>query len=178
MPTSDPYHISSMLKTIIGLNPKSIMDVGCGFGKWGFLCREFLDIRDKNYFPSEWKIRIDGIEIFSKYLTEIHKYIYNKIYVKDVRNFDIKGYDLVILGDIIEHFEKDEAIKLIDRLIKNNNNILISTPDGFYEQDEYKGNKHQIHKCGFNKSDFERWNARVIRTDIILVAYINKSMVQ
>ena len=44
MPVSTPVHISHCLGRIIGLNPEPVLDVGCGFGLWGFLCREYLDV--------------------------------------------------------------------------------------------------------------------------------------
>ena len=43
MPVSTPVHLSHCLNHIIQLSPQSVLDVGCGFGMWGFLCRTYLD---------------------------------------------------------------------------------------------------------------------------------------
>ena len=46
MPTGNKYVIVPMIKLIEQINPKSVFDVGIGFGKWGFLLREYLDVWD------------------------------------------------------------------------------------------------------------------------------------
>ena len=43
MPVSIQFQITPCVSRIIGAQPKSVLDVGCGFGKWGYLCREYLD---------------------------------------------------------------------------------------------------------------------------------------
>ena len=49
MPTSFHHHISKMVDWVVRLQPRSILDIGVGFGKWGFLCREYLDIFQGRY---------------------------------------------------------------------------------------------------------------------------------
>jgi len=44
MPTSDLYNITPILTIISNLKPKKILDVGCGFGKYGLLMREYLEV--------------------------------------------------------------------------------------------------------------------------------------
>lgn len=155
-------------------DPSSIMDVGCGFGKYGFLARENLEVRHERYDREDWKVRIDCLEIFPRYITEMHKYIYDNIIMVDIRKYDVKGYDLVILGDIIEHLNKEDAVALIDRLYENNLNILISTPDGFMEQGEFLGNPHEEHLSGWDEEDFDRWNSFTVNIRGILVSHIYK----
>lgn len=60
MPTSHFYQLDQLTELIFILNPKSILDIGVGFGKYGFLAREYLNLnRDDNY--KNFKRRIDGI---------------------------------------------------------------------------------------------------------------------
>jgi ubiquinone/menaquinone biosynthesis C-methylase UbiE len=44
MPTSYLNNIPDIITAIKSQNPKSILDVGCGFGKYGFLIREYLEL--------------------------------------------------------------------------------------------------------------------------------------
>lgn len=86
MPTSYPENISSIICFIRHLKPKSVLDIGPGFGKYGLLCREYLDIWNKwTYSKDKWDIRIDAIEAFANYITPVHKYIYNNIYIGDAK---------------------------------------------------------------------------------------------
>ena len=66
MPTSVPYGVPIIAGAARQLRPKSVLDVGIGFGKYGMLFREYLDIWDMecvaDYDPAAWKTRIDGIE--------------------------------------------------------------------------------------------------------------------
>jgi hypothetical protein len=79
MPSSHLYQIPTIIKIICGLKPDSILDIGCGFGKYGFLAREYLEIWQSRYQKSEWVIKIDCIEVYGPYLTELPQYIYFKI---------------------------------------------------------------------------------------------------
>ena len=87
-----PFSHSTQLSAIVGflerLQPNSILDVGVGMGQYGFLARTNLE--NINLFvvngpqaiqraKSEWKIRIDGIEAFKTYRTQVHDYAYNHI---------------------------------------------------------------------------------------------------
>lgn len=49
MPTSYPEAISSILELVRREEPRSILDLGVGFGKYGMLCREMLDIPYERY---------------------------------------------------------------------------------------------------------------------------------
>lgn len=44
MGTSNWQHISDCIEIIRDINPKTILDVGTGFGRWGILSREFLEV--------------------------------------------------------------------------------------------------------------------------------------
>jgi len=44
MPTSNWQNISYNIDLIRKIKPQSILDVGVGFGRWGILLREFLEL--------------------------------------------------------------------------------------------------------------------------------------
>ena len=140
---------------IISVKPFSVLDVGSGFGKYGVLCREYLELWDGRY-EYEFLRRIDGVEVFENYITPLHKYIYNNIYTENiinlVNNLDY-SYDLVLLIDVLEHFSKEEGISLLNNLLKKNKGILVSTPKKPSPQQDVFGNAFEIHKSLWKKGE-------------------------
>ena len=108
MGTSNWQNISYNIDLVKLIDPSCILDVGIGFGRWGFLFREFLDVWDDGNYSGNWKRKIDGVEIFKGYIKDYHKYFYNEIFNIDALDFINKtnsDYDLIFCGDIIEHME-------------------------------------------------------------------------
>jgi len=138
-----------------------ILDVGAGFGKWGFLIRDSFDVMSfQNFKKEDWKLDITAIEPFPKCITHLQENIYNKIIKKDFFECidDLENFDLVIFGDVIEHFEKEKGYEVIEKLFKHTNNIIISTPNGFLPQGPWGENELEIHKSGWTIEDFKKYN--------------------
>lgn len=90
-------------------NPQRILDVGAGYGKHGVLLREYLD-------PTP---TVHGVEAWEPYV-KAHRLegIYDHLYTRDVLTFsaaDLLTYDLIVMGDVIEHIEKPDALDLLAR---------------------------------------------------------------
>jgi 2-polyprenyl-3-methyl-5-hydroxy-6-metoxy-1,4-benzoquinol methylase len=150
----------------------SILDVGMGFGKWGFLIRDTFEVMaGQNFKKADWKIDITGVETFDKCITPIQKQVYNKIIKRDIFDSidELVKYDLIIMGDVIEHIEKPKAYKLLNELFKHTENILVSTPLGFMPQGAWAGNENERHVSGWELSDFKDYNVvehRVLKDDL------------
>jgi hypothetical protein len=156
MPSSQYYHISKIMDIIIHINPMSVLDIGTGFGKYGVLCREYLELWDgrKNY--SQFLRRIDGVEVFGDYITPLHKFVYNNIYINDIVQVLDKiesRYDLVLLIDVLEHFEKHQGEFLLHKILHNNDGVLISTPKKPSSQKDAFGNVYETHRSKWTKGD-------------------------
>ncbi len=167
MPSSRYEHISDVVDVLIFLAPSSLLDVGCGFGRWGFLAREFLDIFQGRYFKNDWQTRIDGMEVFSDYICPHHKYIYNNIINANLEHAAerIPNYEVIIAGDIIEHIEKDSAKKTLEVLIKRSDKALIvCIPLGsLWPQEEVFNNPHEIHKSVWSLQELKEMGAKYIK---------------
>ena len=66
MPSSRANTIPTVIHLVRQLEPRSILDIGVGFGKWGHLFREYTDILQAEHDPpryqrANWQVRIDGI---------------------------------------------------------------------------------------------------------------------
>lgn len=150
-----------------------ILDVGCGFGKWGFLIRDTFEVMiGQNFNKKDWKINITGVEPFPKCITRIQKELYHEIIQKDIFEVlpKLGKYDLIIMGDVIEHFEKEKAYDLLNKLFEHSENIIISTPLGFMPQGAWADNEREIHKSGWQLTDFKRFSVvehKVLQDDLM-----------
>ena len=154
MPTSHYEKIPPIMEIITELNPQSILDVGTGFGKYGVLCREYLELWDSKEQYKPFRRRIDGIEIFKDYITPLHDFIYNNIYIGNVLEMNnLPQYDLVLLIDIIEHIEKQQGKQLIKRLLEKNEAVLVVTPKKPAIQKEMFNNPYESHISKWTEED-------------------------
>jgi len=145
MPTSDPAVIPVIVNKLFEFSPKTILDVGVGFGKWGVLCREYMEIwQNHKYKKEKWKTTIDGIEIFKNYWNPMYEFIYNNVWFGNVMDFleNMKFYGVVLLIDVLEHLSKVDGVKLLESIP---NHYIVSTPNGFTNQGAKFGNEHETH---------------------------------
>jgi hypothetical protein len=159
LPSSQHYHISKIMDLVTIVDPRSVLDVGTGFGKYGILCREYLELWDGRQKYSDFKRRIDGVEAFSPYITPLHNYVYDNLYVEDVRELVDKldyNYDLVLLIDVLEHFSKTDGELLLEKLLSKNLGILISTPKDPSDQKNAFGNIYETHKSRWTIKDISK----------------------
>jgi hypothetical protein len=134
--------------------------VGLGNGKIGFLARDLLDVMlGERYRKKDWKVRIDGIEIFEDYIQEHQRAIYDKIYIGDaievMNNLGI--YDLVLLCDVVEHFEELEARELVNKCFDHcRSHVIVGIPLGDnWKQPAIYGNPHEEHRSFWTANEFE-----------------------
>lgn len=145
-----------MVDWITRVQPSSVLDIGVGFGKWGFLAREYTDINEHRYKREDWKARIDGVEAFPEYETPNYKYIYNNIYYGDLREVlpNLGDYELIIIGDVIEHFDKNVGRELLRLMRQKSQYVLLSSPTVFFTQEMF-GNDFEQHHSLWTIDDFK-----------------------
>jgi len=163
LPTSQLNQVPQIIELILFTNPEKMLDVGVGFGKYGFLSREYLELwDDKRRYSnwtnrSNWTKRIDGIEVFKEYLTPVHNFVYDNVYIGNA--LDILPtigivYDLILLIDVLEHLNYDEGLNLLELCKDKARNILISTPKDIGSQEVIVGNPYETHKFQWKKEHF------------------------
>ena len=172
MPSSRPNTIPTVIHLLRQLKPKSILDVGVGFGKWGHLFREYTDILEAEHEPARyqrknWRVRIDGIEGHAAYLTPMHRFLYDHIHVGDAARLlrKLPRYDLIFLGDIIEHFDKAAGLALLsDAFARATKAVIVSTPKFETEQENLCGNELERHRSLWSAKDFQRFPGAAVKT--------------
>ena len=172
MPSSRPNTIPTVIHLLRQLRPKSILDVGVGFGKWGHLFREYTDVLEAEHDPARyrrrnWRVRIDGIEGHAAYLTPMHRYLYNTIHVGEAGEL-LRGlgrYDLIFLGDVIEHFTKAAGMRFLrEALRKANRAVIVTTPKFDTGQDALCANELERHRSLWSAQDFARLPGARVKT--------------
>ncbi len=120
-------------------NVDNILDVGVGKGTYIHLLK-----KKKLFRESSWT----GIEVWTPYVENYNlKEFYNTIINEDVRkvNFDKLKFDLIFMGDILEHMTKEEAIQLVTKLSNISTYCVISIPIVHYPQGESFNNPFEKH---------------------------------
>lgn len=157
MPSSAPNQINQIVQLMMLLKPKSILDIGVGFGKYGFLAREYLELWDGRDKYDDWQRRIDGIEANTEYITDLQKMIYNNIYIGNaleiIPTLETR-YDLTILIDVLEHFTPEDGARLLTAIRKKSRAFLVSTPKAVSSQGDAFNNEYERHRSQWQLESF------------------------
>ena len=153
-----PYNIEVLRK----IAPQRVLDVGVGFGRWGILTREFCDVWEGRVLKQDWSIYIEGIEAFKDNISSYHEAFYDHIYFGDAREIipGLNGpWDVVIFGDVLEHFERETAETLLKHCLERSAYVMINIPLGSdWPQDASYQNIYEKHLSVWEESDFDRLN--------------------
>jgi hypothetical protein len=123
-----------------------MLDVGKGFGKYGFLAHEYCGIDNKRRpnplrtMCEQSRITIDAVESNPDYLWPHIKQIYHEVYsgrIEDLIDL-LPQYDLVLMIDIIEHLDKRNGTQIVRAFLDKQSILVISTPKTFFQQRLYE----------------------------------------
>ena len=134
----------------------SLLDLGCGRGIIGALCRIYRDTK-----------KLVGVDIFDPYLRFCKKHnLYDTVLKWDLRKlplpFKNNEFEVVVAIEVVEHLEKNDALKLIKEMERiAEKRVIISTPNIFFEQDTYDGNPFQMHRCILNYRQLRKLGYKV-----------------
>jgi len=118
------------------MQPKTVYDIGVGFGSFGSFVREATDLNRGLWHRDDWEVWLEGCEIYEPYVEEFkhQNYLYNNIEVGDIYDIiqdpDFGQYDLIHAGDVIEHLPKDKALFFLNEIPKHCKNFILSIPIG------------------------------------------------
>jgi hypothetical protein len=156
------------------MRPRSVLDLGVGFGKYGVLLREKLDIESGRLTPERWSVRIDGVEGFEGYCNPIHGFVYNRLWFEDFSKDPDKyrDYDLVLLIDSLEHLDKPVGERVLQRLRINNRQMIVSCPDCDCLQGAVNGNEYQRHRARWYRHEFVALGGNILHRGFCCVAGI------
>lgn len=123
--------------------PKSVLDIGIGFGMWGVSVREWVDMGVNPY-----KTILHGLEGFPSYRSPLWE-LYDKIFINLLQDFEpVQKYDCIIFADVLEHFTEDEGAEQLERIkqwLNPGGVLLVATPGLFVPQPAMYGNDLEQH---------------------------------
>ena len=159
MPIGSWSAYQRVIQGTLATNPKSILDIGIGFGMNGCGVRNWLDLGVKPF-----KTKLVGIEAFPQYKNPAWG-LYDKVIEGDVLEIidTLESFDLILMTDVIEHFSKEQGMMLLAKLKdKCNKSVIVSTPSIWIEQGDAYGNKYETHKSLWTVADFRRLGFGII----------------
>jgi len=143
--------------------PKSVFDIGIGFGMWGAAVREWVDM---GVYP--YKTILHGLEGFPNYSSPLWD-LYDRIFVNLLQDFEpVQKYDFIIFADVLEHFEAQDGAIHLERLkqwLNPGGILLVATPGLFVPQTAVYGNELERHLSFWLPDDLARHGFTIIRNE-------------
>ena len=120
---------------------ETVLDLGCGWGSNSPL----------EGMPLSYTL---GVDIFEPYLKECRLKQLHSDYIRaDIREVEFKdsSFDAVLMLEVLEHFNKEEGRRLLDKCARwARRKVIISTPNGYIRLDEFDDNPFQKHISGWS----------------------------
>jgi len=134
---------------------ESLIDLGCGRGIMGALCRIY---RDPKHL-----VGVDAHEPSVEFCTSFG--LYDKCLVRDLRNLPLPfrddEFDVATCIEVVEHLPREAGDRLVDEIERIAHVTIISTPNVFSRQPEYDENPNQRHLSRWFPRDFRKRGYRV-----------------
>ena len=120
---------------------KNVLDLGVGSGTYHtFYTKKYPLLNHATWTGVEvWEPYIERFDLKSKY---------SQIINQDIRTIEystLGNFDITFAGDILEHMTKDEAISLVEKILKISKVMIISIPIIHFPQEEFEGNPFEAH---------------------------------
>lgn len=130
--------------------PSRVLDIGPGEGKYGKVVREA--------WPAAHRV---AFEIDESYVARFAlRDLYHEVYVADAAeliNHPRVRYDIVVIGDCIEHMKKSAGLDLLNFLVYRSGYICVIYPEA-YVQDDWEGHAAEAHISTWSPHDFAGWD--------------------
>jgi hypothetical protein len=136
----------ALKETIVDGSCDSLLDIGCGEKSPIFRVSTSIARTTgvDSHLPSIERSRAAGIH------TD-----YVQMNITDVgSSFETRSYDCVVALDVVEHFDKEDGLRLLDAMERiARKKVVVFTPNGFVAQPATSDNPHQLHRSGWTAAE-------------------------
>ena len=148
MPTCDPAIITPILQEVLAQQPRTVLEIGTGTGKFGALIREYTDIWHRRH----WQTQIKGIEIFPDYRNPLWKF-YDEVVIGDATELIdcVPDCDLILMTEVLEHLTMEVGQAMLAKCHAKAKVFIFSYTNS--PQDAAFGNEHERHISQWQESD-------------------------
>ena len=153
MASSFPSQIPVIVNLLSQLKPASVLDVGKGFGKYGFLLHEYWGI-DSAIRPDphrrlieQSRVAVDAVESNLNYLWPHIDHFYRDVFKGriEVLYKTLPSYDLILMIDVIEHLSKSDGLGVVKHFLAAGSQFVIATPRDFFQQELFESpDEHHV----------------------------------
>jgi SAM-dependent methyltransferase len=162
MPYSTGYFDDTVKAILKRMTLVNVLDIGPGAGKYGQIVQALR--QEGSPIAS-----LEAIEIDPAYIEHFKlRDIYDVVQLGDATTLPDVGadaqWDLVILGDVLEHFRKSLGQDLMDFLFYRTKYILLVVPIDFI-QGAWDGHAAESHISTWYPEDFARYRASFVKSD-------------
>lgn len=163
MPIGSYAAIPLFAQSLLRRRPRTVLDLGMGFGGCGVVVREWLD-----FGVRPWKTHLVGVEAWADYRNPVWD-LYNAVYVQTIEQFlahCAETFDCVVLGDVLEHFEKNQGRNILEAIkprVAPEGTFLVMTPAKFVPQAAVYGNEWERHRSLWSPDDLAQSGFQVER---------------
>jgi hypothetical protein len=173
MATSFIEQVPTIIHVLRQLNPRSVLDVGKGFGKYGFLLHEYVGIDHakrpdpRRTMAQQSRIAIDALDANPAYQWPHVAQFYRHCYLGRVEELcdGLPAYDVVLMADVIEHIEKTAALRVVELFLARGSTLVVSTPRTFFQQELFES-AHERHLSFWAIGDFRKADRTVFYQSI------------
>lgn len=162
MPISNWNQIPAIMNEVYRLQPKTVLDLGIGFGKYGPLLREVLDGMHGCCRPAQWGKMLVGYEAHEDYENPCWN-CYNVVWPRNFAAHEIiMGFDVALMVDSLEHLEPERGAAFLEELIQRNKHVIISVPVVHMPQEAVYGNEFERHRTHYSLNSFDQYNPEIL----------------
>ena len=137
---------------------KTVLDIGCGAGAYGKIIKEINP-----------NVHVTGVDAFQPYVDQFDLSRYDEIKVCEAKKFlelarlAKDTYDLIIFGDVLEHFMMDKAFIVMSIARELSKFVWVSIPLQYPGKEWYKGYKQEDEEWARNRYEKHEFDIEVPR---------------
>lgn len=160
MPLGYVKALEPLTEAFLRFSPKSVLDLGIGYGLNGAILRNYFGGPDGRLDPTNPAFALHGIEIFPQYRNPMWG-LYDRVWIKDIREVVsiLPNYELVVCTDVLEHLEVELGRRVLQAprhaFFGVCNHLEANPKDGVF------GNRHEAHVSQWSRDTLESFGYEV-----------------